>query len=136
MRLWHQALLPYLSNQRLLGQHRECCALRGNGWGRKHATVQYVFNHNYYYLICYHMEVMNEMEKRGFKYDEQWRHGVYRGKNCEAYPTACPDDIATKLIPMLMHHEIVYPEHDDAYLQECLKRLDKKGADYGNQIRN
>ena len=39
MRLWHEALISQLPRPQLLGQHRECCALRGNGWGRKHATV-------------------------------------------------------------------------------------------------
>ena len=39
MRLWHQDLIPKLPRPQLLGQHRECCALRGNGWGKKHATV-------------------------------------------------------------------------------------------------
>ena len=39
MRLWHEELIPYLSNQRLSNQHRECCALRGLGWGRKHKTI-------------------------------------------------------------------------------------------------
>ena len=29
MRLWHQALISKLPRQQLLGQHRECCALRG-----------------------------------------------------------------------------------------------------------
>ena len=29
MRLWHQALIPKLPRPQLLGQHRECCALRG-----------------------------------------------------------------------------------------------------------
>ena len=32
MRLWHQSLIPHLPRQQLLGQHRECCALRGAGW--------------------------------------------------------------------------------------------------------
>ena len=45
MRLWHQALIPHLPRQQLLGQHRECCALRGLGWGKPHATVNYVFDH-------------------------------------------------------------------------------------------
>ena len=40
MRLWHEALISQLPRPQLLGQHRECCALRGNGWGRKHATVE------------------------------------------------------------------------------------------------
>ena len=42
MRLWHQALISKLPRQQLLVQHRECCALRGKGWQRKHATVNYV----------------------------------------------------------------------------------------------
>ena len=45
MRLWHQSLISLLPRQQLLGQHRECCALRGKGWGRKHATVDYVFTY-------------------------------------------------------------------------------------------
>ena len=28
MRLWHQDLIPKLPRPQLLGQHRECCALR------------------------------------------------------------------------------------------------------------
>lgn len=35
MRLWHEALISQLPRPQLLGQHRECCALRGNGWGKK-----------------------------------------------------------------------------------------------------
>ena len=41
MRLWHQDMINKLPRQQLLGQHRECCALRGNGWGRQHATVNW-----------------------------------------------------------------------------------------------
>lgn len=28
MRLWHEELIPLLPRQQLLGQHRECCAMR------------------------------------------------------------------------------------------------------------
>ena len=42
MRLWHETLIPLLPRQQLLGQHREVAALRGKGWGKKHATVDYV----------------------------------------------------------------------------------------------
>lgn len=51
MRLWHEYLIPQLPRQQLLGQHRELAALRGNGWGRKHATVDYVFDHSPYKII-------------------------------------------------------------------------------------
>ena len=60
MRLWHEALLPYLPRQQLLGQHRECCALRGRGWGRRHSVVNYVFTHPKEWLWAYHMRVMKE----------------------------------------------------------------------------
>ena len=31
MRLWHEQLIPILPKNQLLGQHRECCAIRGDG---------------------------------------------------------------------------------------------------------
>lgn len=65
MRLWHQDLIQQLPRQQLLGQHREIAALRGNGWGRKHATVNYVFAHSPYKLFQFHCIVLREMEKRG-----------------------------------------------------------------------
>ena len=50
-----------LPRQQLLGQHRECCALRGKGWQRKHATVNYVFDYSPYRLFRYHELIMQEM---------------------------------------------------------------------------
>lgn len=54
MRLWHYKLIPCLPRQQLLGQHRECCALRGKGWGKPHSTVNYVFKYNIEKLVKYH----------------------------------------------------------------------------------
>ena len=51
MRLSHEELISKLPRQQLLGQHREYCALRGNGWGKKHATVDYVFEHKQFFLF-------------------------------------------------------------------------------------
>ena len=51
MRLWHQKLIKHLPRQQLLGQHRECCALRGKGWGKKHSVVDYVFTYMPEYLV-------------------------------------------------------------------------------------
>lgn len=62
MRLWHQSLISKLPRQQLLGQHRECCALRGKGWGKKHRTVDYVFKHSPEKLVAYHFMVMFEMK--------------------------------------------------------------------------
>ena len=49
MRLWHEQMINRLPKNQLLGQHRECCALRGNGWEKKHRTVDYVFLYSPYF---------------------------------------------------------------------------------------
>ena len=74
MRLWHEQLIPLLPKNQLLGQHRECCALRGNGWNKKHKTVDYAFSYTPYHLFIFHSLVMDEMEKRGYKVSAEWRH--------------------------------------------------------------
>ncbi|AHF06848.1 TIGR02328 family protein [Desulfitobacterium metallireducens] len=132
MRLWHEALLPYLPRQQLLGQHRECCALRGKGWGKKHATVDYVFKHSYLKLYHYHMEVIKEMEKRGYQVEPLWLQPKYRGKNCSHLET----DILSKERIGKVEKEsnaCVYPEHDPEYLQECLENLACKGINLSNK---
>ena len=116
MRLWHYRLIPHLPRQQLLGQHRECCALRGNGWGKKHATVNYVFEQHPYILWNYHMIVIVEMKCRGYNVDEQWVDLCYRGKSCERY----------YYLDMFLE-PYDYPEHNDEYLKECLANLADKG---------
>lgn len=117
MRLWHESLITKLPRQQLLGQHRECCALRGNGWGKKHATVDYVFTYSPYKLYQYHLLVMKEMKRRGYNIDQMWENPSYRGKKCSPYEN------------MMDHQEAYtpYKEHDNDYLEECMDNLAKKG---------
>lgn len=117
MRLWHKDLISLLPRQQLLGQHRECCALRGKGWGRKHATVDYVFKHSYAMLFDYHYDVMIEMKKKGYKVNSLWFNACYRG-------IALGYDISS-FTKLELHQE--YPEHNQAYLIECLNNLKGKG---------
>ena len=42
MRLWHEKIIHLLPKNQLLGQHRECCALRGNGWKKKLSLLSFV----------------------------------------------------------------------------------------------
>lgn len=123
MRLWHESLIPILPRQQLLGQHRECCALRGNGWGKRHATVQYVFRYRPERLFLYHKKVMNEMKKRGYHIDPLWEDPFYRGKQC---PRRDPKRFYEK-IAFVKGGESIYPEHDQAYLEKCLENLREKG---------
>ena len=117
MRLWHQTLIPILPRAQLLGQHRECAALRGAGWGRPHATVNYVFTHSPDKLYLYHALIMEEMEKRGYKPDPLWKDPLYRGKAVAPYPAHNTEAADSP----------IYPEHNDAYLDECLENLKNKG---------
>ena len=123
MRLWHEKLIPLLPRQQLLGQHRECCALRGAGWGKPHATVNYVFDHPKEYLYCYHRKVMCEMEKRGYFPNILWYNEHYRGKN-----TPIDYSISTAVVnDLLRSNSVIYPEHDDRYMAECINNLATKG---------
>ncbi|MDS9471169.1 TIGR02328 family protein [Sporosarcina pasteurii] len=117
MRLWHEDLLTELPRQQLLGQHRECCALRGLGWNKKHATVNYVFDHFPYKLFQYHMKVINEMKRRGYKNDPLWENPAYRGKQCLPYEVVFIEQETTP----------IYPEHNECYMKECLENLAEKG---------
>ncbi|MFW5996369.1 MAG: TIGR02328 family protein [Halanaerobiaceae bacterium] len=124
MRLWHQKLISGLPRGQLLGQHRECCALRGKGWGRKHSTVNYVFNYSLERLVAFHLLVMKEMEKRGYNVSEQWFNPRYRGKNLGSDLTINPDHV--REIGELPG--VIYPEHNRQYLKECLRNLQEKGV--------
>lgn len=130
MRLWHEILISLLPRQQLLGAHRECCALRGKGWGRKHSTVDYVFTHSPTHLITYHYLIMNEMEKRGYHPDPIWRQTSWRGNVLE-WDSSPEWNCGAEVSDFLMFIEAtdchIYPEHNDTYLQECIENLRSKG---------
>ena len=129
IRLWHQSLIPYLDRQRLLSQHRECAALRGKGWGKKHATVDYVFKHSPERLIAYHYLVMDEMKRRGYNPDPIWRNVCWRG-NVLGEHLAWANFVKVSDLAIAANDSgaKIYPEHNDAYLRECIALLKEKEA--------
>jgi len=122
MRLWHEELIIKLPRQQLLGQHRECCALRGKGWNKPHSTVNYVFDYDITRLYDYHMLVMQEMKRRRYKPSEEWKEVSYRGKQL-GYDESLED------IFWYGKEGNIYPEHNYEYLQECLENLKQKGIE-------
>lgn len=129
MRLWHQKLIPYLPRQQLLGQHRECCALRGKGWGRKHSVVDYVFTHDPECLVAYHYLIIDEMTRRGYNHDVNWENPDWRGNNIgEQKEWANRWDVDTCHY-LATTGKIIYDEHNDAYLRECIDNLKSKSID-------
>lgn len=125
MRLWPLAILAQLPRQQLLGQHRECCALRGNGWGRKHSTVDYVFRHPYFWLFAYHKRIMEEMLRRGYRFAIEWGCSDYRGKRIGDEHSSFTS-WNYKDIEYLKSHLEIFPEHNAEYLNECIANLERK----------
>ena len=119
MRLWHEQIIHLLPKNQLLGQDRECCALRGNGWNKKHKTVDYVFTYSSYNLFIYHSKIMDEMEKRGYRVSREWRDKNYRGQKAKSYSNLEETNISTP----------IYKEHNDEYLLECIENLAGKGIE-------
>ena len=124
MRLWHENLLPFLPREQLLGQHRECCALRGKGWGKKHATVDYVFTQDPACLVAYHFKVMQEMVNRGYQLDGAWLQPLYRGKKL-GLDVEWVD--LQKLAQCMCLKFPIFSEHNETYMKECLDNLERKG---------
>lgn len=118
MRLWHQYLIKYLPDKQLLGQHRELCALRGLGFGKRHSVVDYVFTYPYYHLYLFHMMVIEEMTERGIRVDTKWYNYRYRGKVLE-YDNS-------NFTNKTLCNKLIYKEHNSKYLVECLYNLSKK----------
>ena len=147
MRLWHQRLIHYLPNKQLLGQHRECCAMRGNGWGKKHSVVDYVFKYPYSWLFYYHYLVMSEMRNRGYSYDTYWAIENYRGTRIKFVDPFNPfvlEDFTWNSANKFKWYwqfpkdinvcdtAMIYPEHNDIYMIECLDILSNKNAELTN----
>lgn len=103
--------------------------MRGAGWGRKHATVDYVFTHDPSYLVAYHYLVMQEMKKRGYSPDIVWYNQDYRGKTLGLEEGWVKNSNMEKALELVKYNQIIYPEHNDEYLKECLNILKSKGIE-------
>lgn len=125
MRLWHEDLLPLLPRAQLLGQHRDA-ARSGALLGKKACGGGLCIRPSAEYLILYHLRVMMEMARRGYRAEPCWASPGYRGRRCEAR------EIDTALMALLAGRRPVYPEHGPLYLEECLENLRQKGVYLSN----
>lgn len=126
MRLWHQDLLSKLPSKKdykgctnqLGGQHTEIRMILGSisKHGQvNHATVNYVNKYSIDRLYAYGLLVIDEMLTRGFKVN----------------PDIIKQYQTTEALSLYLHakhnNEIIYPEHDRNYMQECIQNLNNKG---------
>ncbi|MDF2723709.1 MAG: hypothetical protein K0Q59_3384 [Paenibacillus sp.] len=128
MRLWHQQLIPLLpsvkdykgSSNQLGGQHTEIRMILGFIRKRgklNHATVNYVNDYPLSYLKAYGLLVIDEMRRRGFQVSEAIV-AEYRS-----------DVQAVELYERAIAGELLFREHNEAYMQECLDNLRRKGIE-------
>lgn len=123
MRLWHQSLLSKLPQKQLCGQWRECAALLGNGWGKKHSVVNYVFDHSESFLIAYSILVFFEMKRRGYNPNPK----MMRNQLLKRYSEEEVDKFIVLGKDISRRGLIIYKEHDNNYLKECILNLKNKG---------
>ena len=125
MRLFHYSIISKLDSKHLVGQWRECIGLLGNGWGKKHSTINYVFKHKESYLVAYTLKVYDEMIKRGYKHQLKLILEALNKRH-------------NKLISLIIkkagkikygRNKVIYPEHNTEYYKECVANLHKKGID-------
>lgn len=120
MRLWHQRLMSILPDSQLRGMHSEICGMRGNGWGKKNKTVNYVWDYSPARLVVFHWLVMDEIDNRKLcKLDMNWYDEDYRGK-------ILGNDFEFVRSISIVLGELIYQEHNDNYLQECIDNLKTK----------
>jgi len=89
-------------------------------------TVDYVFKYEFARLYEYHCIVMLEIDRRfkDFQIDGQWYNRLYRGKRLPQFESLMQSGTYSRAFG-----EIIYPEHNDKYLKECLLNLKGKGAE-------
>lgn len=124
IRLWAEQLISKLPRQQLLGQWRECIALLGNGWGKKHNTVDYVFKYPVEYLCAFSCLVADEMESRGYKPNWELINNALRKRGYDTNELWLVYGKAN-----LLNNYPIYPEHNNKYYQECIENLKKKGIE-------
>lgn len=123
MRLWHQSLLSKLPQKQLCGQWRECAALLGNGWGKKHSVVNYVFDHSESFLVAYSILVFFEMKRRGYNPNPK----MMRNQLLKRYSEEEVNKFIILGKDISKRGLIIYKEHDNNYLKGCILNLKNKG---------
>lgn len=111
MRLWHYKLLPLLPNKWIQSQWRECLSIKRRWEQNKQDSrlVLYVRNYDECYFIKYVDRVVDELQKRGIRYNKKLLEEIHSfNKHTTAYISGN------------------YPEHNDRYLIQCYYNLQEK----------
>lgn len=130
MRIWHYALLPYLSNLQFRGQLRELTAImrswRDNGT-TNHILINKVMEYDKKHLTSYFLRYRAEYIKRYVKdidkgiFYEFLLFADYKNGEDYIYSAAKNEIVSVKLV------KDIFPEwHNKEYLRVCLSNLYEK----------
>ena len=111
MRLWHYKLIPYLPNEMLISQWRECIAIKRQ-WEKgtlKHRLVSYVMDYDKTRFFRYVEAVRDEMCDRKIKFQNKYFIEIME---------YCQYDWNGNFE--------LYPEHNNRYLVQCYYNLQEK----------
>ena len=120
MRLWYYALIPVLDNKHLISQWRECIAIKRQ-WEKgtlKHRLVSYVTDYDKAYFYKYFVNIAYEMDNRKIKFNVNFL------KEMQDFTHTNIADLKYKY----RDNKLIYPEHNDRYLRECLYNLEEKAT--------
>lgn len=116
MRLYHYKLLPFLPQQMIVSQWRECIAIKRQ-WEKgtlKHRLVSYVKDHDEVYFGTYVKMVCRELTKRKINYNDDLYYELTQFSGV-SYPN---------IGNLILHYE----EHNNRYLKQCLYNLEEKAT--------
>lgn len=71
---------------------------------------------------------MDEMKKRGYHPDKIWKNPNWRGTTL-GEDIWISDSKYKEIYEFAKQGNMIYPEHDNAYLRECINILHEKGID-------
>lgn len=78
---------------------------------------------------------MNEMKERGYNPNSIWYDVDYRGSALGEEVLWCNRAIMLGFLDAAENHNYpIYPEHNDEYLQECIKNLKEKGIEIDGKL--
>ena len=112
MTIWHRDLLPCIPTRLLCALHRDVCLAKGKGWGKGGRELAYIWLYGFAPLHSYHIAVMAEMRRRGWKPSSMWLDPMWRG----GYHGRIPDGELT-------YGPESYPEHNGVLLTHQIAKL-------------
>ena len=109
MRLWHKDLIEVLPRQQLLGQWRELNSIFK--LQNRHILINFVYEYSEDHLYTYSIDVIAELQKRGYKYNLDNFNKYFNVKK-QRFIISFEDCYKNKM--------------NERYLKQCLYNLQEK----------